>query len=224
MSGREAILNRIRGSLKTAAADDAARRHAVDERMRMAPRGVIPERGQLPTTERVALFREMAIKANATVERLTNYGAVPEAVARYLRNKNLPSEVRVGGDDRLAAAPWGAQSTLTVKHGASDGNDMVGLSHALGAVAETATLALAAGPENPTTLNFLPEHHIVVVNANDIAGDLETVWEKVRALYGKGAMPRVVNLVTGPSRSGDIEQTLLLGAHGPRALHILVVG
>lgn len=223
MSGRDAILNHIRGSLK-AAADDAARRQAVEARLASAPRGVIPERGQLPTIERVALFREMAIKANATVERLTNYGAVPEAVARYLRNKNLPSEIRMGGDDRLAAAPWAAQSTLTVKHGASDGNDMVGLSHAIGAVAETATLALAAGAENPTTLNFLPEHHIVVVNANDIAGDLETVWDKVRALYGKGIMPRVVNLVTGPSRSGDIEQTLLLGAHGPRALHILVVG
>jgi L-lactate dehydrogenase complex protein LldG len=223
MSGRDAILSKIRTSLK-ADGKDAARREAVARRLAEAPRGVVPARGQLPTTERVALFREMAIKANATVERLTNYGAVPEAVLRYLRGKNRPAEIRMGSDDRLALAPWASQKTLTVKSGASDGNDLVGVSHALGGVAETATVALTAGAANPTTINFLPEHHIVVVNADDIAGDLETLWDKLRAVHGKGAMPRTVNLVTGPSRSGDIEQTLLLGAHGPRALHILVVG
>lgn len=223
MSGRDAILSKIRTSLK-ADTKDAGRRDAVSRRLSDAPRGVVPARGQLPTTERVALFREMAIKANASVERLTNYGAVPEAVLRYLRGRNLPAEIRMGTDDRLALAPWAGQKTLTVKSGASDGNDLVGVSHALGGVAETATVVLTAGEANPTTLNFLPEHHIVVVNANDIAGDIETLWEKLRVLHGKGGMPRTVNLVTGPSRSGDIEQTLLLGAHGPRALHILVVG
>ena len=42
--------------------------------------------------------------------------------------------------------------------------------------------------------------------------------------YGKGQMPRTVNWITGPSRSADIEQTLLLGAHGPQRLHVIVVG
>ena len=45
----------------------------------------------------------------------------------------------------------------------------------------------------------------------------------IRSTYGKGVMPRTVNFITGPSRSGDIEQTILLGAHGPRALHIVLV-
>jgi L-lactate dehydrogenase complex protein LldG len=49
------------------------------------------------------------------------------------------------------------------------------------------------------------------------------VWARIRYAYGKGGMPRTVNWITGPSRSGDIEQTLLLGAHGPRRLHILLV-
>ena len=64
----------------------------------------------------------------------------------------------------------------------------------------------------------------MVVSADDIAGDYETVWQRIRETYGPGKLPRTVNLVTGPSRSADIEQTLILGAHGPRALHILVVG
>ena len=92
-------------------------------------------------------------------------------------------------------------------------------------VAETGTLVLTSGPDNPTTLNFLPDTHIVVVDAKDIAGDYETVWHaRCARHYGEGALPRTVNLITGPSRSADIEQTLILGAHGPRRLHVMVVG
>jgi L-lactate dehydrogenase complex protein LldG len=149
---------------------------------------------------------------------------VPGAVADYLRGRNLPATVRMGSDPRLAAMGWDRQKALEVKPGPSDGRDATGISFAFGAVAETGTLALASGDNNPTTLNFLPENHVVVVNAADIAGDYETVLDRIRAVYGKGAMPRALNLVTGPSRSGDIEQTIILGAHGPRALHVIVVG
>jgi L-lactate dehydrogenase complex protein LldG len=83
---------------------------------------------------------------------------------------------------------------------------------------------MVSGMDNPTTINFLPEHHIVVVDAADIDGDLEAALAKVRTRYGKGKMPRTLNLISGPSRSGDVEQKIILGAHGPRALHIIVVG
>jgi L-lactate dehydrogenase complex protein LldG len=89
--------------------------------------------------------------------------------------------------------------------------------------AETGTIAMVSGPQNPSTLNFLPDNHIVVVSAKDIQGDYEALFARVRFAYGKGTMPRTVNFITGPSRSGDIEQTLLLGAHGPRRLHVIVV-
>ena len=91
-------------------------------------------------------------------------------------------------------------------------------------VAETGTLVMASGPDNPTTLNFLPDTHIVVVDAKDIAGDYETVWARVREKFGIDALPRAINMITGPSRSADIAQILILGAHGPRRLHVLVVG
>jgi len=90
--------------------------------------------------------------------------------------------------------------------------------------AETGTLVMASGPDNPTTLNFLPDTHIVVVDAKDIAGDYETVWARVREKFGIEALPRAINLITGPSRSADIAQILILGAHGPRRLHVLIVG
>ena len=63
-----------------------------------------------------------------------------------------------------------------------------------------------------------------MVAASDVAGDDETLWRRLRETFGAGTMPRTVNLIIGPSRSGDIEQTLILGAHGPRRLHVMVVG
>jgi len=108
--------------------------------------------------------------------------------------------------------------------GASDGHDLNALSFAFAAVAESGTLALVSGPDNPTTLNFLPDNHVVAVARDDLVADMEAVFLKLRAAYGKGAAPRTLNFITGPSRSADIEQTLLLGAHGPRRLHIVIAG
>jgi L-lactate dehydrogenase complex protein LldG len=223
MSGREAILAKVRKSLG-GGQNDAARLAAVEARLDKAPKGVIPERGQLDDKARRRLFVAMAERVSASVRQVKSHDDVPKAVAEYLRSRNLPAAIRVGADERLAQMPWGRQKALNVKHGASDGDDEAGVSHAFGAIAESGTLALTSGGDNPTTINFLPEHHIVVVDANDVAGDMETVLAKLRRQYGKGEMPRTLNFITGPSRSGDIEQKLLLGAHGPRALHIIMVG
>jgi L-lactate dehydrogenase complex protein LldG len=223
MSSRDVILNKVRQSLGQPAID-ALRQKAVADRLKKTPQGVIPARGQLPAAGRVDLFCAMAEKLFATVQRIPKHDQVPAAVAEYLRGKNLPASVRMGGDPRLAAMPWRKQRALEVKQGASDGDDAAGVSHAAGGIAETGTLVMLSGAGNPTTINFLPEHHIVVIDAADIDGDLESAIAKVRKTFGKGKMPRTLNLVSGPSRSGDIEQKLILGAHGPRALHILVVG
>jgi len=221
-SARDEVLGNIRRALGVTGRE-VARREAVAQRIGRAPTGVIPARARLPAAEQVDLFVTQAQAALATVARVKAADEVPGAVAQYLRNHNLPATIRRGDDPRLDAMPWG-HTALDVSCGVSDGGDLNAVSHAFGGVAESGTLALLSGPDNPSTLNFLPDNHIVVVAAVDIVGDYETVWERVRGAYGKGAMPRTVNFITGPSRSGDIEQTLLLGAHGPRRLHIVVVG
>lgn len=223
MSARDAVLNKVRAALK-APADSAARRRAIEERMAKASPGVIPLRGQLPPAEKVALFCQAAEGLFASVQRLDDHAGVPKAVMAYLRKNNLPASVRIGGDPLLAEMPWASERTLDVKSGPTDGDDLASVSHAFAGIAETGTLVLLSGQDNPTTLNFLPEHHIVVMDARDVVGDLETALAGIRARFGKGIMPRTVNLISGPSRSGDIEQKLVLGAHGPKALHILVVG
>lgn len=223
MSAREAILGKVRKSLG-GGHNDAARLAAVEARIAKAPKGIIPERGQLDDKARRRLFVAMAEKVSASVKQVKSPDDVPKAVAEYLRSRNLPAAIRIGADKRLAKMPWASQRALNVKRGPSDGDDEAGVSHAFGAIAESGTLVLASGSDNPTTINFLPEHHIVVVDAKDVAGDMESVISRLRRKYGKGEMPRTLNFITGPSRSGDIEQKLLLGAHGPRALHIILVG
>jgi L-lactate dehydrogenase complex protein LldG len=221
-SAREDIVANIRRSLGVSGSE-APRRANVATRLQSAPAGIIPARGQLDPAGRVAMFKEQAERAQASVSAVARPEDVPGEVARFLRDHNLPATVRMGADARLVDMPWG-QTALEVATGRSDGGDPNAVSHAFAGIAESGTLALISGPDNPTTLNFLPDNHIIVVAAADIIGDYETIWQRLRERVGKGTMPRTVNMITGPSRSADIEQTLLLGAHGPRSLHIVVVG
>jgi L-lactate dehydrogenase complex protein LldG len=223
MSARDSILASIRRSLGVTG-EEAPRRKVVADRLRDHPPGVIPARGQLPPAARIKLFTAMIEAASATTERLESAADVPIAVAAFLRAHNLPMAIRRGEDARLAGMPWSREQTLEVTTGPSIGNDLVAISHAFGAAAESGTLVLVSGRENPTTLNFLPDTHLVVVDAKDVAGDYETLWQRLREQFGPGVLARNVNLITGPSRSADIEQTLILGAHGPRRLHVMVVG
>jgi L-lactate dehydrogenase complex protein LldG len=223
MSARDAVLGKIRRALAPAASD-AERRRAVQARLSAHSANLVPARGRLDPAARVELFCRMAEKVSASVRRLASRDDIPAAVADHLRRHNLPAEFRMGEDPGLHALPWERAPHLARHVGPSDGRDAVSVSRAFAGVAESGTLVLLSGPDNPTTLNFLPDTHIVVVEAGDIEGDYEIVWRRLRACYGEGVMPRTVNLVTGPSRSADIEQTLILGAHGPRALHILVIG
>jgi L-lactate dehydrogenase complex protein LldG len=223
MTARDLILATIRRSLGVTGTE-APRRLDVSSRLAGHPAGVVPARGQLPPAARLDLFVRMVEAAAGTAERVAEPADLPVAVAAFLRGHNLPLAIRHGDDPLLAAVPWGHAGALEIRRGASDGSDLAAVSHAFGAVAETGTLVLTSGADNPTTLNFLPDVHIVVVSASDIASDFETVMARLRGHFGAGALPRTVNLITGPSRSADIEQTLILGAHGPRKLHVIVFG
>ncbi len=221
MSARDEIFASIRRSLAVGPVD-APRRDAVAARLARAPVGIIPRRGHGEAAERLATFKSEAERVQATVAEVANAADAPAEIARYLRDNNLPATLRFGDDARLADMPWAA-TALEIARGPSEGDDLNAVSAAFAAVAETGTLALVSGPDNPTTLNFLPDNHFVVVFAADVVADAESVFARLKAAYGPGALPRTVNFITGPSRSADIEQTLLLGAHGPRRLHIVVV-
>ena len=223
MTARDQILAAIRRSLGVTG-NEAPRRKQVADRIASHPRGVVPARGQGAPQDRLDTFVRMVELAAGSVVRVGALDDVPAEVAAFLRRYNLPMAVRRGADPLVAGLPWERAGTLDVSTAPWDASALSSVSHALGAVAETGTLVLVSGPDNPTKLNFLPDNHIVVVDAKDIVGDLESVWPRLREKFGDGLMPRVVNLITGPSRSADIEQTLIMGAHGPRRLHVVLVG
>ena len=220
-SARAQILGGIRKALGSA---DGADGDADEARQRLAthPRNLVPARAQLPHADQVELFATMATEVAATVERLPSLDEVPRAVAEYLAGLNLPAEIRIAPDPKLDAVPWDQRPTLTVTRGRARDPDAISVTGAFAAVAETGTLMLVSGPEHPTTLNFMPDTHIVVLKRGEVVGTYEDAWDRLRAAM-PGAMPRTVNLITGPSRTGDIEQRIELGAHGPRRLHILLV-
>lgn len=221
MSQRDEILSSIRRSQRVGGSRPAIHRQALARHLAEHPRGPAIARTQLDAPGLVDLFVAQAIQASASVQRVASLRDVPGAVAEYLARENLPAEIVMAPDPALDAVAWGDRPLLTIRRGASGGNDLVSVTGAFAALAETGTLMLASGPEHPTTLNFLPETHVVVLRQGQVVAGLEDALDRLRA---RGTvLPRAVNLVTGPSRSADIGQELQMGAHGPRRLHIVLV-
>lgn len=190
------------------------------------PAPVVPQRGQLQGRALVDLFRQQAETASATVVEVSRAEDIPAAVAEYLRARNLPPQIRLAPDARVEALDWKSQPMLETSRGASDGHDLASVTPVLAGVAETGTLMVHSGADTPNTLHFLPETHIAVVYADELVGTYEDAWAALRARRGgslAGEMPRTVSMVTGPSRSADIGKILLMGAHGPKRLHIILV-
>jgi L-lactate dehydrogenase complex protein LldG len=220
MSSREAMLARIRSKLPKA--PEEARRAAVEERLKQHPRNLIPARGIGDEEHRIRVFTEMMEAVGGSVEILTDINDVPHAVADYLRNSNLPAHVRRGADPVLAHLPWHRGGVLEVEEGRAQGTDRASITRAFAGIAESGTIIQVSGADNPTTLNFLPEVHIVVLEASAIFASYEEAWTKLRAQFGEGQMPRTVNMISGPSRTGDIEQTIVRPAHGPKNMHVII--
>jgi L-lactate dehydrogenase complex protein LldG len=165
----------------------------------------------------------MLAKQGADVRRVATPKEAVGAVASYLGTCDLPPRVRMGRDPMLAALPWREAWDIERAFGAAEPNDRASLSRAVAGAAETGTLFLLSGSDNPTSLNFLPEAHSVLIAASDIFAFYEEAFDRIRALSG-GVMPRSVNLISGPSRTADIEQTIVRGAHGPRRLLVVILG
>ena len=143
---------------------------------------------------------------------------VPAAVARYLAEMKLPKAAVV--QPALAALDWAAAGLAVEARGARDA-DLVGITGCFCAVAETGTLMMCSSPDTPAAVSLLPETHIAVVRVSRIVAYMEDAWNLARKELG--TLPRAVNFISGPSRTGDIEQTIVLGAHGPYRVHLVIV-
>lgn len=215
MSAREKILARIRRAQgRGGSKPSQAELEAVETYLRAHPRGTLPRvEGDL-----VARFRERAESMQSTTEEIGSEAEAPAAVARYLKANGLSPSGCVW--PQLAHLGWKGVGLELEPRAAKDG-DPVGVTGAFAAIAETGTLVLASGPGTPATMSLLPETHIAVVPAARIVAHMEQAWDLARGELRE--LPRAINFVSGPSRTADIDQQIVLGAHGPYRVHIILV-
>lgn len=223
MSQRDVILQSLRSKQHFDDETNKQRYKRAKDRLMRAQRGILPKRSKGDIEQRTQCFIEQAEASFAELMQIDNKDQIEGAIISYLKAQNLPLSLRHGKHAFFQGIAWSDHGELQRLNGASKGQDIVGLSIADFGIAESGSLALTSGKDNPTTLNFLPDHHIVILQKQNIVSHYEDVWQNYRKKYGYANLPRAVNFITGPSRSADIEQTLLLGAHGPRKLFIILL-
>jgi L-lactate dehydrogenase complex protein LldG len=175
----------------------------------------------------VARFMQRATDMASTVERVAAHTDIPAAVARYLDalelSPALASQKSRSGVcwPEFADLDW-TGAGLSVEARPTLGQDRLAITGSFCAIAETGTLVFTTGAQTPTASALLPDTHIAVIRADRIVSGMEEAFALVRAAHG--GMPRAMNMISGPSRTGDIEQTIVLGAHGPFRVHLLLLG
>jgi L-lactate dehydrogenase complex protein LldG len=213
MSARERILGGIRTALGRTGPLDDKDIEAIAAKLRDHPRGPMPQMDWDPLTN----FRARCLALSSTLDEVASLTEVPAAVARYLSANGLP---RTGVCwPELQVLDWAAAG-LSIEARPSRGDDPVGITGVYCALAETGTLMLLSGPATFATTSLLPETHIAVVPADRIVRCMEEAWDLLRR--ERGTLPRQVAFVSGPSRTADIEMTLVLGIHGPYRVHIIL--
>lgn len=222
-SNRATVIARIRAALGVEGSEPA-RSEAVASRLARHPRGTIPAQARGDRQTLLHRFAAALESQGAQVVHASTQADAVKTIATALDAHALPGFLRMGADPLLSALPWALVPGIAIGSGKAEPQDRAALSRAVIAAAETGTLFLASGPDNPTTLAFLPEQHMVLIAAEDIVGSYEDAFDRLRRLYGEGALPRSLNLISGPSRTADIEQTIVRGAHGPKRLLVVILG
>jgi L-lactate dehydrogenase complex protein LldG len=166
----------------------------------------------------VGRFCQQAERTSQTLDRVAQAADVPAAVARYLNGLGVARQAIAWRT--LADLPWQA-SGIDVAFRKPVNEDLVGMTGCFCAIAETGTLMLLSGPETYSSAALLPETHIALLPVSRIVGSMEEAF--ALAKQERGELPRATNFISGPSRTGDIEQTIVLGAHGPYRVHVILI-
>lgn len=214
------ILGNIRRGLQRGEATPA-QKAAATRRINAHKATIIPKRSQLDKAGQIQLFRDMASGAAAELIDINSMNHLPAAVAEWLNKHDFKSLVSAS-DDCLNELDWSALGDIKREQRVAQSGDVASLTTSMTGIAETGTLMMYSRPESPTTLNFLPDCHLVLLRESTIVGSYEDAWQMVRE-QNPDEMPRTVNMITGPSRSADIGQKLQMGAHGPCVLVIFIL-
>ncbi|MBL0123181.1 MAG: lactate utilization protein C [Betaproteobacteria bacterium] len=215
MSARENILARIR--------EKSGRNGVTSAPELAAVRAHIAEHacGPLPSISRhdpVTHFIAECARLKSTTAELDDIAALPAEVARYIAANAL--RMRCVGWHEFAALNW-QSAGIQFDDRPANGDDLIGLTGSFCGIGETGTLLLLGAPATPKATALLPETHICVVKKSRILATMEDSFALMRNEIGEP--PRATFFVSGPSRTADIEQTLVIGAHGPYRVHVILI-
>ncbi len=158
-------------------------------------------------------------KAAGTISRVTAEADIIPAVTRYLQQHDIAPQLISARSSLLDKLAW--PDEYAVERRQATGQDVSVLTEAYAGVAETGSLVLLSSADSPTSLNFLPDNYLCVLRSENLLRHIENVWQRLREEHA--GLPRAINFITGPSRTADVEQTIQLGAHGPRRLHLILL-
>ena len=213
-AARAAIFGRIRKAQQRPVEPTAAELDQVQTYLASNTAGPQPDIG----TDLVHRFRTQAERTSQTIDEVASMHEAPAAAARYLDSLGLAKTAIAW--ETLSDSPWN-ESGLQVEFRPPINEDMVGITSCFCAVAETGTLMLLSGAQTYASAALLPETHIVLVPTSRIVRSIEDAFDLAKK--ERGELPRATNFISGPSRTGDIEQTIVLGAHGPYRVHLILV-
>jgi L-lactate dehydrogenase complex protein LldG len=217
MGARENILARIRKAQGRSGSEPTEAEIAM-VREAIARHEVGPQPPFAHAPDRLAQFRKECERLGTTHATVASDAQVPAEVARYLAAGGLAPAL--AGWNEFAALDWkGAGIEFCGRPANAD--DATGLTGSFCAIAETGTVLLLSSPDTPKVTALLPETHVCIVRASRLLDTMEDSFALLRAEVGEP--PRAVFFVSGPSRTADIEQTIVIGAHGPYRVHVIIV-
>lgn len=177
--------------------------------------------------ERITLFKKQSAALKSEVTEHRDIAAAAAEVTR-LAHENGWRKLAIQGDgvfDELQGLLPAELSIVKIEIG-YDRFELescdAGLTGCECLVAQTGSVCVTSSSSGGRTLSVLPPHHLVLVKRSQIEPDLLAAYELLHKKYGT-KLPSFVGFITGPSRTGDIERILVLGAHGPKRLSILIV-
>jgi L-lactate dehydrogenase complex protein LldG len=212
-AARRNIMARIRAAQRRPAQPSRVERDAAQDYLERHPAGPRPD---LPG-DVLERFAAQSRKMATTVAHVDTLADVPGALAAYLREQGLAMQAIAW--PTLEALAW-HEAGCSIEFRPPRDGDLVGVTGCFCAIAETGTLVLLSGENTFVSAGLLPETHVAIVPASRVVLGLEDAFALIRA--ERGTLPRAVNFISGPSRTGDIEQTIVLGAHGPYRVHAIV--
>lgn len=213
-AARRAIFSRIRKAQNRQSEPTQTERDAVQDYLRSHPQGPRPKVGP----DLIAHFKQMALKMSDTIDEVASLAEAPAAIARYLDRIGVAKNAIAW--NTLAGLAW-REAGMALEFRPPRDADLVGITGVFCAVAETGSLMLLSGPETYASASLLPETHIAILPVSRIVAGMEDAFQLMRT--ERGELPRATNFISGPSRTGDIEQTIVLGAHGPYRVHVLLL-